>query len=361
MPKRIKASTRISKELKVKDWEKQRELLIQDIFLDHHNSDLWEKAYAYFFDRINSRFLNPIKWILEKKKHKGEGFSVVALMCIVLELLEAFYQGKVYTTSDRPQPYEYNSSRELFRSFLRKHYPFSQFFKTNKSADGFYANIRCGLLHEAATKETSLIKKNIEGDQFIEFIDNDKSNLIIYRENFHEAILAFIENYKNELFKNTNLKINFIRKLDDICGIRRTYYFAYGSNLEKTRLRDRIKKFHSTAKATLKDYQFCYNKKGIDGTSKANIIPKEHAEVLGVCYEIDKDDLNILDKYEQGYNRQKVQLVLDTDVVAQGSTYISLSLLNDVNPSDGYRSIIVKGAKDWRLDQEYIQEYLGTK
>jgi hypothetical protein len=47
----------------------------------------------FFYTRIKTRFLNPIDWILEKRHDKGEGFSVVALQRILIEFLEAFYQG----------------------------------------------------------------------------------------------------------------------------------------------------------------------------------------------------------------------------------------------------------------------------
>jgi len=358
MAKKIKTSTRISKELKVEDWSKFRENLIDDILFDKNEPELWEKAYAFFFDRIESRFLNPIKWILDKEEHQGEGFSVMALMCILLEFLEATYEGKLYTVSDDPQPYEYTSSRKLFLNILTSQAPFSHYFYTKKSSDGFYNNIRCGLLHEASTKETSVIRKKADGDQMVEFVDNDKSNFKVYRENFYEAMKTFIDNYKAELFSKRDLKINFVRRFDGLCGINRTYYFAYGSNMDKAWLTRRIKKFHAATRATLKDYQFVYNKKSKDGSSKANIIHKENSEVLGICYEIDINDLNVLDGYERGYDRIEVQLQLDCDIFARGNVYISNSILDNIGPTDDYRSIIVKGAKSWGLDQQYIAKYL---
>ena len=66
---------------------------------------------------LRTRFLNPIDWILEKRHDCGEGFSVVALQCVLIEFLEAFYQGSLYTTSKKPREFEYNSSKQLFSDF----------------------------------------------------------------------------------------------------------------------------------------------------------------------------------------------------------------------------------------------------
>lgn len=359
MSRRIQDDTRVSKLLTVEDWKTLRKDLINDFRQDSYNKALWEDAYSYFIDRVNSRFLNPIHWILRNGRNQGEGFSVVALQCILIEFFESFYQGKVYTTSKEDvQPYEYNSSSSLFRNFLMTHPPFSSYFTESRTADGFYTNIRCGLLHEARTKQTSRIKKNSQGNRLLDFIENDTKNMIIYRENFHQAIVQYLDLYKTELFQKKALMINFIRKFDDICGIKRAYYLAYGSNLEKGRLLERINKFHTASKAILPGYRFVYNKKSVDGTSKANITLTEGSEVQGICYEIDEDDLRILDQSERGYSRIKLPILISPNTDATAITYISNSIIHDVPPSREYRDIILQGAKDWKLDKEYVQNVL---
>ena len=360
MSKKISDYTKISKSLTVGNWKTLREALIADMRQEPYSKEHWEDAYSYFNERVNSRFLNPIRWILQGGNNKGEGFSVVALQCMLVEFLESFYQGKVYTTSKNLQPYEYNTSKTIFREFLMHHSPFSTYFTENKSADGFYVNIRCGLLHEARTKGTSLIKKNSHSDKIFDFIGKDRKNLIVYREKFHEAIVQYLEQYKVELLQKQKkaLMINFIRKMDDICGIKRAYYFAYGSNLEKGRLLQRIKKFHAASRAILNDYRFLYNKKSIDGTSKANITLSEGSEIQGICYEIDDDDLGILDQCEKGYNRIKENIVILPNIDATAITYISNSIIDAVSPSKEYRDIILKGARDWKLDDKYVQSVL---
>ena len=357
MVKRIDNNTRVSIELKVQDWKNERLNFIEDILKNGHSQKLWEKAYAYFYQRVESRFLKPIQWILDKGKDKGEGFSAVALQCILIEFLESFYQGKIYTPSSDPNHFEYNKSERLFIDFLMNHHPFSNYFQKKKSARGFYSNIRCGLLHEAATKETSRIKSGFHSNDIIDFIENYDTNMFVYKDNFFKAIIDYLRSYKEELFKNKSLKINFVRKFDDICGIKRVMYFAYGSNLFKEQLFYRIKKYHTAQTAILKDFKFSYNKKGKDGTAKANIVKSENSKVYGVIYEIDEDDFKKLNNvYEKGYDQ--LNITVNCNGALNAITFKSDSIINNIGPSEEYRLVIRKGAKEWNLDGGYIENNL---
>jgi hypothetical protein len=229
--KNIQDDTFISAFINVAQWKNAREQLINGLLWGKNETSDWEVVFELLHTRIKTRFLNPIDWILEKRYDRGEGFSIVALQCILIEFLEAFYQGKIYTTSKKPREFEYNSSKKLFSDFLMNHEPFSRHFTSKVHANGFFDNIRCGLLHEAATKETSKINNAPRHDMLVSFEPDDPSNMRIYRENFYKAIKEFIESYRIELLSNTELQVNFIRKMDDICGIKHAYYFAYGSNM----------------------------------------------------------------------------------------------------------------------------------
>ena len=360
--KKIQSDTLISgTSIDVDKWKNFRRELIKEIICrdTEPKQENWQGAFKIFNTRIETRFLNPIDWILEKRIDSGEGFSVVALQCILIEFLEAFYQGKVYTTSKSPNAFEYNSSKKLFSDFLMGHKPFSDYFKTNANANGFFDNIRCGLLHEAATKQASRINNAPNHNRLVLFEDNDPTNMRIYRENFYTAILEYIESYKMELLTNRQLQINFVRKMDDICGIRHSYYFAYGSNMDRERLITRIGIYHTAFSAILENYKFVYNKKSKDGSAKANIEEAADKIVHGVCYEIDHDAFEELKKCESGYDQRDIVVVsTKKDVKTTSVTYISKSIDNTLLATNEYKNIVIKGAKDWELDKSYIAEYL---
>lgn len=354
----IQDNTFISAFIDVGQWKRAREQLIRGILWGDSTTEEWNSAFELLYTRIQTRFLNPIDWILEKRHNCGEGFSVVALQCILIEFLEAFYQGKIYTTSKKPREFEYNSSKQLFSDFLLNHEPFSRHFTSKANANGFFDNIRCGLLHEAATKETSKINNAPAHDMIVLFEQDDPSNMRIYRENFYKAILTFIEGYKSELLINRELQINFVRKMDDICGIKHAYYFSYGSNMLPERLLERIEKYHTSFPAKLSEHKFIYNKKSKDGTAKANIEPNQDIDVQGVCFEIDEEDFDILNKCEGGYDRRNITVTTTEGRETKAVTYISNSIDNDWLPSSEYKSLVLNGAKYWKLDASYISEYL---
>lgn len=355
---KIQSDTFISESINVAQWVEYRKQLIEGILLDKAEEKVWQAAFELLHTRIKTRFLNPIDWILEKRLDVGEGFSVVALQCVLIEFLEATYQGKIYTTSKKPRAFEYNSSKQLFSDFLLNHKPFSEYFKLKANANGFFDNIRCGLLHEAATKETSRINNAPSHDMLVLFEDDDPSNMRIYRENFYKGIQEFIDAYRLELLSNRELQINLVRKMDDICGIKRAYYFAYGSNMLPECLIERIGKFHTAFKAVFPRHKFIYNKKSIDGTAKANVESDDDAEVHGVCFEIDESDLAILKKYEGGYDQRNIEIVTDNGNITQAVTYISTSTDTSLIASEEYKNIVRKGAEHWGLSKSYMSEYL---
>ncbi|SMP77256.1 Protein of unknown function [Desulfonatronum zhilinae] len=99
-------------------------------------------------------------------------------------------------------------------------------------------------------------------------------------------------------------------------------------------LLSRINFFHTSEKAILKNYKFLYNKKSIDGTTKANLKKDSQFETHGVCYEIDTEDLNILKNFEKGYDVVNVEIITHKNVTAYAKTFISNSTIEGILPSE---------------------------
>lgn len=185
---------------------------------DRENSDLWEQAFLYFEERINTRYLIPINSIKENDSFSGEGFSIVVILCSLIEALESFYQGKFYRKPPKKgEPNNpnrhYFASGKVFVSFLESKEPFrSSFNQKNKLAEDFYENVRCAILHEAATRNNWRIRANTN-----ELIKIDNEDKILNRNIFINYISDYMCIYKNELFESKELKENFIRKMRSIC------------------------------------------------------------------------------------------------------------------------------------------------
>lgn len=132
----------------------------------------WEKAYTeYFHARLWHRYLKPIKTLQSSGSMAGEGFSIVAIQCSLIEYLESTIQGTsyVYSRNGKPPvgPHQYSNSGEIFESFLATRPPFNQEFGPREAHD-FYVSVRCGVLHEARTKNGWTILANNKSGRIID-------------------------------------------------------------------------------------------------------------------------------------------------------------------------------------------------
>ena len=68
------------------------------------------------------------------------------------------------------------------------------------------------MLHEARTKDGWIVKA--KGPAIVAVSSREK---VVYRNNFHQALIDFIEWYRAALPTDTNLQEAFIRKFDGLC------------------------------------------------------------------------------------------------------------------------------------------------
>ena len=139
-------------------------------------------------------------------------------------------------------------------------------------------------------------------------------------------------------------------------------YFAFGSNLLKSRLEkqskngEKIGKVVDEGTTTLKNYDLVFNKKSIiDGSGKANIIPKKSSQVLGIIYNLSEKQIWLLDEIEGGYQRSKVYVLYDSNSV-EVCTYIAKNGSTEENlvPTKEYMNYIISGAIEHSFPADYI-------
>jgi len=208
----MKKDIKIAGDYTVGDWLK---LKVQ-VEADSENVELWNDAFDFFEKRLRSRYLQPIKLIENNSNVDGEGFSIVAIICSMIEALESFYQGKSYRKPIKNHPLdeetEYFKSKSIFESFLNNREPFNQYFSKDNLASNFYENVRCAILHEAATRNGWKIRIDTNS-----LIEKQKASIVINRVIFVQEIENYISNYKDELMNSVELKQAYIRKFDSIC------------------------------------------------------------------------------------------------------------------------------------------------
>jgi len=356
---------KISKLFTIGEWK--------DLRSDLLNSDeKWPVALKVFENRIHARFVDPIEIIKSNGKNEGEGFTIALISVVLLEFLAAFELGKIYKTNrEGLSPNEYYSGIKLLKSFLSSSSVFCSHFDSNSKIQKFYENIRCGLVHEARTMKNDVIISDSSSK-------NTNSNLIYFTENgenrlnrdlFLVKIKEHICEYKEKIIgDNIHLRNRFLLKMDEIAGLKHVWYFIYGSNLCEDQLTLRLKvlgdKYLLKQRCSLEHYQFAYNKRSIDGSSKGNLIKKTNSIVQGVAILILESTLNnFIVNYEAGY--KKVELKIRTENIVninnqlhfKAYTCISEKITSSA-PTAVYVSTIISGARENDLSEEYISNNL---
>lgn len=151
---------KIAGDLTIGDWFR----LKQSLECNPGKDSLWCDAYSFFEKRINTRYLKPIEAIERDSDIEGEGFAITAIICSLIEALETFRLGKVYRRASKGNPLdetkEYFKSQPIFEDFLKNREPFKAHFSVGDLATNFYENVRCAVLHEAATRSGWTIRIN---------------------------------------------------------------------------------------------------------------------------------------------------------------------------------------------------------
>jgi len=171
----------------------------------------WDTAFdEFFFQRLESRYLKPIRVLQDKGSWEGEGFSIVSIQCALLEFLAACRGGLIYRHKNPAPPHEYNMSGDLFATFLSTTAPFNTLFKREDAVE-FYRQVRCALLHEARTKGGWIIHSSGR-------IGVDCTRKIVYRNTFQTLITDYIDGYGRNLINDADLQAAFVRKFDDLAS-----------------------------------------------------------------------------------------------------------------------------------------------
>ncbi len=110
--------------------------------------------------------------------------------------------------------------------------------------------------------------------------------------------------------------------------------------------------------AFLPGHDLRFNKRGQDGTGKANAFPSGRAtdSVWGALVDLDWSDLSALDRFEPGYSRVTVGLLTGGGRMTSAQTYFAEVDVIDpgLEPFDWYLDLVVRGARARGLPDDYI-------
>jgi hypothetical protein len=161
----------------------------------HHVDDIAD----FMYQRFTERYINPMESIPRDSKN---GFSIMAVSCLMIESLESFWQG--WPTTETP-------GKQAFVSFFARpeNKPLADF---KNVAEDFYKHIRCGILHQAETTGGWRIRR--KGPLF------DTENRTINATKFHRRLHCCLVSYCDMLRESgwdSDVWENLRKKMDAVC------------------------------------------------------------------------------------------------------------------------------------------------
>lgn len=171
------------------------------------NEEDWSKAISIFEDRIKGRYLDVIDRIIDDRRLMIDGFSIMALNCLLIETLLQFKNGW-----DETQ----NSNSYHYSEFLMEEFP--QTFININLARKFYRDIRCGILHSAQTKNGSQL--TIDKEYVIKFIYTSRGksisvDVVGISKMIKDYFFSYVEKLKD--CRNEDKRYCFLKKMTYLC------------------------------------------------------------------------------------------------------------------------------------------------
>ena len=149
--------------------------------------------------RFIQRYIDPVT---PAKGQKMDGFTMLAISCLMVESLQSFYEGWKDT---------HGKSELAFRHFFDSH---SQFYCFRDHIPQFYKNVRCGILHQAETTGGWKITRKFQAPLF------DAATLTINATHFLNCLRQILSDFCDDLKADvwdSELWRNVRSKMDALC------------------------------------------------------------------------------------------------------------------------------------------------
>lgn len=156
-----------------------------------------EKLAEFIYGRFNERYIEPFEYMDRKYKN---GFSIMAIACLMIETLENFWKG----SNETPQ----GEGSEFFESFFYRCIQANNELSVFKDLN-FYKNIRCGILHQGETKCGWKISRN----GLLLNRDTQTINATKFLSRLKEYLIWYRNELKNSDFSTDQIWINFREKM----------------------------------------------------------------------------------------------------------------------------------------------------
>ena len=146
----------------------------------------------FLVERFHERYFEPTV-----NAPTRNGFTLMAIGCLVIEALECFYEGRKDSKG---------VSAEMFAEFFKRPTGLEAF---GGSDNWFYKQIRCGILHQAETVGGWRVRRNCKL--------LDAGQRLINAKLFILTLQNAVAEYAKQLETDDELWKNFRKKMNSVC------------------------------------------------------------------------------------------------------------------------------------------------
>lgn len=129
------------------------------------------------------------------------------------------------------------------------------------------------------------------------------------------------------------------------------YYFAYGSNMSTSRLRERVPSAEALGCYALDEHDLRFHKSSKDGSGKCDAYftsdPKD--VIYGVLFKINPAEKSALDRVEglgHGYDVKEITVTAHDGTRVTATTYVATQIDMKLKPYSWYVNHVLVGAKE---------------
>ncbi len=179
-------------------------------------------------ERHEERYFQPLRLMGNAAGNEaGYGFAMMSLCCLLIETFQCYREGlpttsgkewndllKIekresvpteYSLKDIPQPQK-GAGEAIFKKFFKEPPEQKEFFP-NVDGEEFYKSIRCGLLHQALTKNNWTIRKNCAT-----LCDGQKIDRDLFAKALVQSFAAYLTELRSKSW-NDDLWQKAVRKI----------------------------------------------------------------------------------------------------------------------------------------------------
>lgn len=138
------------------------------------------------------------------------------------------------------------------------------------------------------------------------------------------------------------------------------HYFAYGSNMSRSRLRERVPSAEALGCFALNGHDLRFHKSSKDGSGKcdAYFTLDTQSVIYGVLFKIDPNEKSALNRAEglgHGYDEKEVTVTGDDGSSVKATTYFATNINESLKPYSWYVNHVLVGAREAVLPSDYIE------